>query len=154
MNDYIFPFHVQANGVAHKQGMSTVVRGRLELHVMTGGPVFLFSGRKLAPEAAAVLGDATQLHPEFELAASVTDHGETFISASGLDFLTIYSTAESVGYLRVVEELEADPVSELARAMEKLRREGIRLNHDIPHGAIPVDPGGPRLAPMRGHIAS
>jgi hypothetical protein len=154
--DDIYPFHIAAppaeGGVQGVQGLTGRVNGNLFLHVLTGGPVYVFRGRRTAKDVQAMLADATG-SVDFDLAATVQSGGTSIeIAASGLEYLTVYAPVDSIGFLKVVQD-EKTAFKELTEALNELQRCGIRIEHETHASRIPVDTGAPQLRPTRGEDA-
>jgi hypothetical protein len=75
--------------------------GRLEIKVSEGGPVYLFRGELDAEQAAAATDVNAPGNVGFDLAATVTEPGVITVEG-GLGALTLFSRADSIGYVRLV----------------------------------------------------
>jgi hypothetical protein len=97
--EYLQPFSIAKDKVAYLNP-SASCKGYLELNVVEGGPVYLFRGR--VNLEAAVAGSSVGDNTNFDLAAN--HEGNARISIEP-DFgtVTVYSRADSIGFLRFIE---------------------------------------------------
>lgn len=97
--EYIQPFSIPENGAVHLKP-SAQCKGKLQLNIVEGGPVYLFRNRVDAQAAAA----ATELNSnvQFDLGASPTGSAEMQVEPD-LGTITVFSRKASIGYLRFIE---------------------------------------------------
>lgn len=93
--EFFKPFHVAANAMKRIRAQADGP-GKLELQVVTGGPVFLWRGER---SLGACVSGATTADVDFDLAAAATGKSEITLE-SGIGMLTVWAAAETVGFLR------------------------------------------------------
>lgn len=100
MDNQVIPFHIPAGAAVVKRTIRNDGRVKLSLHAVTGGPVFMFREAIDAATAAQKSTGGNDDSADFELAASAT--GEACaVFDNGIGQVTLFSTVETVGYLKV-----------------------------------------------------
>lgn len=147
---YIGPSQNSQGNVARIRGLTGQFCGTLELNVISGGPVFLWRGRKEIAEAYNLTHGGGE--PDFELGASANGNATVEVEG-GLELMTLHSDTETIGFVKLTTKDDKNETADQLRELLTVLRNGIRIPHEVSHDAIPVDPGAPRLAPERGHMA-
>lgn len=97
--EYIQQFSIAENGVVHLKP-SAPCKGKLELNIVEGGPVYLFRGRVEASAAASAT--ALNSNVQFDLGASPTGSAQMSIEGE-IGTITVFSRKASIGFLRFIE---------------------------------------------------
>lgn len=116
--DQIYPFHIPAGDTSIQlRAPSAEVSGKLRLATITGGPTFLWRGKRDTNTCKTAIAD---VNPDFDLAVSATGQGEMEVSSPGVETVTLYATVETIGYVQVIQEIPDARLDRMVKSLECL----------------------------------
>lgn len=116
--DQIFPFHIPVGDTAiNLRAPSTDISGKLRLVGITGGPIFLWRGKRDTNTCKTAIAD---VNPDFDLAVSATSQAEMEVDSPGIETITVYSAVESIGYVQVMQEVPDSRMDRVIKELETL----------------------------------
>lgn len=148
--EWLYPFHIITKpvgagnaGAVKVNGPSATINGKLELHVVTGGPVYLFRGRRETVDIFTMLSDLTG-QVDFDLAANAASCHSDVEVQGGLETVTVYSEADSIGYIKVTIPDGKTQVDKFEELLTEVRK-GVSIARDTHVNRIPLAPTEPQV---------
>lgn len=99
------PFYIPASvagvgAIASVTNPGVDARCKVALHVVSGGPVFMWFGRVELKEAYRKSHDPASI--DFDFAASANGTYESIVTRAGLEVITLQSDSETIGFIELM----------------------------------------------------